>query len=340
MTSFQEAVRLLKEADGERDYIVISSPISRNLHYRLSRLLASKKKHSKCTVFLTTYGGDPDGGFRIGRCLRHHYPQHVRVAVPSWCKSAGTLVAIAADELAIGDFGELGPLDVQVHKGSELQERSSGLDIIEALGAVTAHAKMTFHEMLKETRGMGLSTKLSAEFAAQVSSAVAAPLFSQIDPMRIGEMQRATRIAYEYGERLNSYSNNLKPDALTSLIKNYPSHSFVIDRKEAAELFNRVFPLNDAEQTFAEVVWELIQYQGDLAELVPEDAPAEHEQAVQGDDNDDEAHEPEGSAGGEADSAGAGDTGPEEQRNGAEPSTEGLRLRTNDSAAGAVFVVE
>ena len=298
MEKFDEVVQALKESRPDHDFLVISSPISRDLHYKLSSLLAKKKKKNSCTVFLTTYGGDPDGGYRIARCLRHHYPEFLRVAVASWCKSAGTLVAIVANELAIGDFGELGPLDIQVHKGSELQERSSGLDIIQALAAITSHTKMTFHEMLRETRGMGLSTKLSAEFAAHVSSAVAAPLFSQIDPMRLGEMQRATRIAFEYGQRLNRYSENLKPEALDLLINAYPSHSFVIDRKEAKELFNNVSTLTTEEQHFVDLLWPMIRFQAEVADIVPdeqaEDQPEPGEQNEQPIDSIEERREVSG----------------------------------------------
>ena len=124
---FDEAVANLAAANPTRDIILISHSISRELHGSLSDLIANGKQNDNCTVFLTTTGGDPDGGYRIARCLRHHYG-HVRLVIPSLCKSAGTLLAVGADELAIGDRGELGPLDIQVRKASELEERSSGLD--------------------------------------------------------------------------------------------------------------------------------------------------------------------------------------------------------------------
>ncbi|MGE8267980.1 MAG: SDH family Clp fold serine proteinase [Stenotrophomonas geniculata] len=259
------AIHALRTEDPDRDYLLVSAGISRRLHTRLSDLLSSRPLKSKATVFLTTYGGDPDGGYRIARCLRHYYKDGLRIAVPSWCKSAGTLVAIAGDELAIGDRGELGPLDIQVFKGSELLERSSGLDITEALGFVSDHVRWGYHSMLKEARRMGLSTKLAAEMAAHIGAAVAGPLLNQVDPLRLGELQRATRIAHEYGSRLDAYSRNLKPDALQSLISGYPSHSFVIDRKEANDLFHRVFPLTAAESGFVEKFW------GAFAEPLEED---------------------------------------------------------------------
>lgn len=279
----QAAIEGLRAADPNRDYLVISHSVDRSLHHKLSRLLAAKQKHEKVTVFLTTFGGDPNGGYRAARCLRHHY-KHVRLAVPSYCKSAGTLIAIAANELAIGDLGELGPLDIQVRKGSELSEQSSGLDIMQALQAVTSHTQDAFHKLMIGTRGYGLSTKLCAEFAAAVSAGIAAPLISQIDPIRLGEMQRATRVAYEYGERLNAYAGNLRPGALQRLVGQYPAHGFVIDRKEANELFVNVTKLNDAEIAFSAQFWSVLELQGtidpEMIEFQPQAPEGDHDEQV------------------------------------------------------------
>ncbi|QBB69035.1 hypothetical protein ELE36_00805 [Pseudolysobacter antarcticus] len=272
MTDFEAKLRAAVEAvvaeHGQRDCIVISHGISRSLHTQLSTALSGPLKKSKsCTLVLTTYGGDPNAGYRIARCLRHHY-EYVRVVIPSFCKSAGTLITIAADELAIGDLGELGPLDIQVRKPSELEENSSGLDIMQALQTVTNHTQTTFQRILVESRGFGLSTKLCAEFASQVASGIAAPLFAQIDPMRLGEMQRATRVAYEYGQRLNKYRNILKEGALERLISDYPSHSFVIDRKEAVELFNKVSHLSSSEKVFCDLIWHIVSNQLETCVLI------------------------------------------------------------------------
>jgi len=260
MNELQQAIAALAAEDSDRDYIVISHPIDRSLHIKLSRLLESRPRKEACTVFLTTWGGDPNGGYRAARCLRHNY-KRVRLAVPSYCKSAGTLIAIAANELGIGDLGELGPLDIQVRKGSELQENSSGLDIMQALQAVTHHTQDAFHRLMMGTRNLGLSTKLCAEFAATVASGIAQPLIAQIDPIRLGEMQRATRVAFEYGQRLNAYASNLRDGALGRLISEYPAHGFVIDRKEATELFQKVTHLTPAEKVFCATTWNLLERQ-------------------------------------------------------------------------------
>lgn len=268
----QEAINQLLAASADRDFIVINHRVSRELHYKLSRLLEEKATHDRCTVFLTTRGGDPNGGYRVARCLRHYY-KHIRLVVPSRCKSAGTLIAIAADELAIGDLGELGPLDIQVQKGSELQENSSGLDIQQALQAVTTHAQDAFYRLMLSSRGLGLSTKLCAELAATVTNGIVHPLMGQIDPIRVGEMQRATRVALEYGQRLNKYSSNLRENSLERLIGDYPAHGFVIDRKEAGELFEKVVDMCEEERQLSDVFWHTVISGEDRSDLFFLDRP-------------------------------------------------------------------
>ena len=102
--------KMLLERPGH-DVLRISQPIERALHAELTDLLANRhasgQSNDKCTLILTTQGGTPDAAYRIARCLRHHY-SFLRLVVAAGCKSAGTLIAICADELAIGDMGELG----------------------------------------------------------------------------------------------------------------------------------------------------------------------------------------------------------------------------------------
>lgn len=265
MDEILTAITDLTVANADRDILVLSREINRQVHYDLSELLrARQQRKGKCTLFLTTLGGDPAGGYRMARCLRHYY-QHVRLVIPSFCKSAGTLITICADELVIGDLGELGPLDIQVPNAQELAERSSGLDIIQALQASLEHVQEAFRKSLIELRnGARLSTRLAGEFASKLAIGVAAPLYSQIDPNRIGEMQRAMRIAHEYGFRLNQYTNALKPGALDTLVASYPAHGFVLDRKEAKELFNTVHHPSDVEDAFCRALWHIFKEQGNF----------------------------------------------------------------------------
>lgn len=97
-----------------------------------------------------------------------------------------------------------------------------------------------FMMQIKARSGGTISFKLAAEIASAASSGMMAEVYSQINPEVIGTDYRDLSIATKYGERLDKKYQNLKPGALQRLVREYPSHDFVIDLEEARELFNRV----------------------------------------------------------------------------------------------------
>lgn len=200
----------------------------------------TKKAGDVALLVLATPGGDPHAGFRIARALQHTYGTFDAL-VPRYCKSAGTLVLIGATRLFLDDMSELGPLDVQVKKSDELMGRNSGLDILQAVNYLQVQAMSAFRSYLLElTTETGLSTKVASDISSRLTTGLFEPVFAQIDPMKLAEMQRATEIAFAYGNRLNEKSNNMRTGGLAQLVTGYPSHGFVIDRKEAKTLFQQV----------------------------------------------------------------------------------------------------
>lgn len=229
----------LQKYDG--DVVLYYGGICRNGYQKVSDVLEKipAKKDKVCLV-LVTYGGDPDAAYRIARALNHHF-NAVEILIPDICKSAGTLVCIGAHKLIFGDRGELGPLDIQLSKPDEMFESMSGLDIIQALNALENQVLTFFRNYLVDIRGGSrLRTRLAAEIATKLADGFVAPIAAKIDPVTLGEHQRAMQIAYDYGERLNNVTSSLKNDALIKLVSGYPSHGFVIDRKEAGSLFKSV----------------------------------------------------------------------------------------------------
>jgi hypothetical protein len=63
---------------------------------------------------------------------------------------------------------------------------------------------------------------------------------------------------------LDVYAKNLKSGALERMVADYPSHGFVIDRKEAKTLFNNVKPMTIAEDALVDTLWHLFAEQNDL----------------------------------------------------------------------------
>lgn len=229
----------LCDFDGE--IFLYYGDISRDGYHEISGAYeAIENKSERLCLVLITYGGDPDAAYRIARATNHHFNK-VEILIPDICKSAGTLLCIGASKLIFGDRGELGPLDIQISKPDELHESMSGLDIIQAISALKTQVLDAFRSYLLDIRlGSRIRTKTAAEIATQLADGFIAPIAARIDPLTLGEHQRAMQIAYDYGERLSSMAESLKPNALVRLVGSYPSHGFVIDRKEAADLFTDV----------------------------------------------------------------------------------------------------
>ncbi len=195
------------------------------------------RTHRKnAALFLNTYGGDAHAAYRIARAFGHHY-EKLTLYIFGDCKSAGTLLSLGFNQIVIGDRGELGPMDVQMASKEELFEYNSGLDMIQAMDFLQRHAKDAFHGFLKDIRiNTRLGTKSAGEMARQLTQGLFSGMYSQLDPVRLGHVQRTMRITHAYGSRLINRSNALKSEkALEQLVYRYPSHDFVIDRREARE---------------------------------------------------------------------------------------------------------
>lgn len=218
------------------DVYVYSGQINGDGYEGICNVL-KQRQHDKALLVLATPGGDPHAGFRIARALQHAY-DGFSLLVPRYCKSAGTLIAIGAKTIYMADMSELGPLDVQVKKSDELIGFNSGLDIIQAVNNLQQSAMNAFRSYLNELhREARISTKIAADISTKLTAGLFEPIFGQIDPMRLAETQRAMEIAFAYGARLNEKSNNLRATGLGDIVAKYPSHGFVIDRKEARNIF-------------------------------------------------------------------------------------------------------
>ena len=91
------------------DVFLYSGAMRRGSDLRFIEFINKRKKHEEVLLVLTSFGGDPDAAYKIGRYLQNRYAEF-RVLVPGLCKSAGTLLAIAANKVIFSPYGELGPL--------------------------------------------------------------------------------------------------------------------------------------------------------------------------------------------------------------------------------------
>ena len=238
-------------------YLFSAEVETKNADIFIEIIRSVKDRRENCSLILTTNGGDPDDGYRIVRTIKRYYPKGKLILyVLGICKSTGTLMALGADEIVMSDFSQLGPLDVQLAKEDELFHTSS-LNYMQGLNSLKDNIFTSFETNflnIKFKSGQSITTKTAAEISSNLAIGLISPISAQIDPVKLGEVNRAINIAYEYGLRLTT---NI--DLINHLITEYPSHSFVIDFKEAKEIFDNVRWINSDEYFMENSFQELVR---------------------------------------------------------------------------------
>ena len=242
--------------ESEADVVLLNGDIERGVDNQFILQVRKRKKNKNLLLLIVTPGGDADAAYRIARCAQDNY-EKFSVFVPGYCKSAGTLCVLGANDIIMSAQGELGPLDVQVYKRDELGEMSSGLVIGEALGKLQQHAFAMFESYflaIKEKSGGQVTLKTATETASKMVIGLFQPIYCQIDPSALGDIERSMTIASDYGERLKLRSGNFNSSTLDKLVRTYSSHGFVIDKREAESLFSSVSEPTETQETLARLL--------------------------------------------------------------------------------------
>jgi len=120
------AIRAVEQAHGSRVITMIHRQERRSLFgFSVARhidledaqtIIAAIKETPRdmpIDLVLHTPGGLVLAAMQIARAVEAH-PAKVTVYVPVYAMSGGTLIALAADEIAMGEFSVLGPIDPQI----------------------------------------------------------------------------------------------------------------------------------------------------------------------------------------------------------------------------------
>jgi hypothetical protein len=234
----------------QADILVYGGEITRPDGGQANLSRRDTSRRPACLLVLSTLGGSPDAAYRLARTLLRQYSR-LTLLVDDYCKGAGMLLALAAHELVMSDFGELGPLDLTSQHAIRPGRGESGMSLVQSLNALRVEAESSFEQIatrLRSRRGAAMTARAANEHASSMAIGLLTPVFAQIDPLQIAEVDRAVRTARLYAERLGLA--NLKREGLERLLTGYPSHDFVIDRDEADDLLRTVRAPTDLEANF------------------------------------------------------------------------------------------
>jgi ClpP class serine protease len=121
-----QAIRAIEKAHGSRVITMIHRQerrslfglsVSRNIDLEDAQTIIAAIKETPGDVpidlIVHTPGGLVLAAMQIARAVEAH-PAKVTVYVPVYAMSGGTLIALAADEIVLGEFSVLGPIDPQI----------------------------------------------------------------------------------------------------------------------------------------------------------------------------------------------------------------------------------
>lgn len=210
------------------------------IDWALNRAFFNQRNEIKAkepvALLLESGGGQAEFAFRIARLFQRRASEFV-VVVPSWAKSAATLMALGATKLIMGRDAELGPLDLQLFD-PEKEGYDSALNSVQSLERLNAFAMTAIDQSMQLLLLRTRNKKLEPLFPHVFSYATSflKPLLEKIDTVELTKKSRDLKVAEQYAVRLMrgaGYQWDYAQTVARDLVEVYPTHGFAIDRQEA-----------------------------------------------------------------------------------------------------------
>lgn len=228
-------IRELEDARGNRVivyWLADTARVSEAVVHSLYDQLAAIGEQPTLDLLLFTRGGDTEIPWRLTSLIRE-YCDRFAVLVPYRAASAGTLLAMGADEIVMTRLGVLGPIDPS--RTHPLLPRSEGATQAEPISVQDMRHAMEF---IRETA----SSDTDAEYTPETMAQIVTALFEHLHPLAIGAIEQSYALAKLIGTRcLESHMDPKQEreeiDAIVNrLCDDYKSHNYQISRQEARSI--------------------------------------------------------------------------------------------------------
>lgn len=216
----------------------ITPKLAMDLYLNRNNILpdCDKCKQHGLVVIIDSYGGNLNAAYNITKLLRGCC-KRLTVIVPRIAKSAATLICLAADEIAMSQIAELGPLDPQIRRPGETGFRSvlDEFTAFEALQHETFASMDVLMQFLIQATYMDVKDLLQP--TVKLVSELMKPVYAQINPLVHGSHMRTMAISKEYARRVMkqwvTYISEENAEIIAEWFsRGYPSHGYIIDKIE------------------------------------------------------------------------------------------------------------
>jgi serine dehydrogenase proteinase len=187
-------------------------------------------KQPQLDLVLWSMGGDTDAPWPIVTLLRE-FTDELSILLPHRAQSAGTLLALGANEIVMTPLSVLGPIDPT--RGHHLLPSKPGSPESEAVSVQDMRHAMEFVRS-----AFGSETPVTSDAMATIISA----LFEKVHPLAIGALEQTYALARLIAKQCLSTHMDATKDAAKieeiakRLSDDYKSHTYEIGRREAERL--------------------------------------------------------------------------------------------------------
>jgi hypothetical protein len=174
-----------------------------DINEKVRRKFFSERAHlsqdAQVVVLIDSLGGSAKSAYQLAKFFRNYSHRFVAM-VPRTAKSAATLLALGADEIILGNAGELGPVDAQVRERNEFVTVLDTVKTLERMHASALEAVDRTMALLTLRSGEDVDKllPLALDFAAQLSQ----PYLRDTSLVEYTRMSRVLKIGEDYASRL------------------------------------------------------------------------------------------------------------------------------------------
>lgn len=187
-----------------------------------------ENKIPKLDVFLDSYGGNPVAAYRLAQVIRD-FSEEVCFLVPEHAYSAATLMCFAGNEIRLGHFAGLSPIDITlVSEGGRAPRKEVELATVDSFMEFAQDARRMIEEEL---------VKIGCDGVTNVDSDLLVAMVKEVGAMQVGKYYRERMLTGHYATTLlDSYmfagltdGVQRRKDVVENFLFGAPAHNIHLD---------------------------------------------------------------------------------------------------------------
>jgi hypothetical protein len=230
----------------------------RDTYSELRKVATREDPIPKLDLLIHTNGGDPVAGYRIAQVIRT-LCKELDVLVPEKSYSAGTLTSFAGDQIRLGDFAGLSPIDITVSFTNDPRAEDVQLAAIDSFIEFANRARSKIERMLMDVGRTGASSRVDADLLVQ--------MVKEVGALKVGRFYRERTVTGQYAEiLLDQYMFHGVSDGTdrrNGVIKHFlflaPAHEFHLDYQLCSSWHLDVAQMSTTESDLTKKVVNLLR---------------------------------------------------------------------------------